>query len=931
MMYIKKKIFSKLFFISTLFFLISFLFVGEVSALKNCSWNPSYIRYICTGSGSGRYCSPGSYSCTRGCCDYGTGGGGGGGGGCSNSCPVTAAAKASPWVEGTAPASYIASCKSTTSKTGKTSSCGSCSSTRNWYLPNLPSTPPPLANGVQYCLNGNCQNLSVDSANPTVVARPESGDNIRLKVITGAKDPDAREWRYWWRLNNSSISAPWTCASTNNGTVNTSIPASDNDLCQKNDTNNTTINLANTLIEGDNYYVAYNTGWLRSCTNTPLYQADPGGVGALRAYFYVDYSPTEVGGSSDSSVSGTEVDTDNGPSCSDNNPFEFKIRYQDLDGFEELEQLGFWVDDSSPTFANMRNSIRGKVVKNGSTWEAFGTSCDSSGNNCSWDVAGSAVPLATQNICTIPGDWSDYAFPNVLCTSPVGSWTVLDIVEIGLTDLEVTYKVWINEDIGTDLKVYGKSWDIHGVSVPWDDLMDRTLDLNGPTTTMVSPLRVVNNTVAELEWSVVDGVSGVADVYGKASLHTSGLVDGPINDVTSGVNGYDIRIDPDDRTTGVDDLWHYTASPVGSSPFIGTEEIDFLTNEGNQIAFGADSVDVACNLVESPDTVQVLDDPWFITRGGNVYSSFGALSPSHAISGTGVLSTLTPESSLWSSPFRFTTEDPNTGTNDVAPSTELFLIGGGVWNFPSKVTNPAIGFGLIGRVDRNGGSPVYDSMYSSITSNYSLGVNILTLGSNSIDTSVIDKSSDLAGCSAASLCLYTVSGDLEILTSPSSTPFTCDKPTVFMVSGDILLEPNILKGSGPKDGCMFVSGSDITVATGMDQIIDAGCNSGTLENAELCYPPYDLLEGFLLADGHIILEEDVPSLLYEGLLIHGSVLALGGNDADPSIHWSRSLKLINNPRFPSLVVHYDPVYLDIGKDVFRFDYPAYVVDVGYKP
>jgi hypothetical protein len=830
---------------------------------------------------------------------------------CSKSCPCTAANKSAPWIRGTAPSGYIAACKARTSCSGKERDCGSCSSSKSWYLPNLPTLPPAAPNQIQYC-NGSCITLSVDSSNPTMVAPPVSADTARFRVSPGTLPTGARAWRFDWKLN--FLGDGYNCS------------GNPKDDCQTGDTDIYSRNFSTQFAPGgDPYSIKYNSGIIRSCTNTPLYETT-----GLRAYVKFDYIPTEVSGSSGSSVSGTETDTDNGPSCSDNNPFEFKIRYQDLDGNQDLRELSFWIDDRAPNSNQMRNSIHGKIVKNGGTWEAVGYSCDSSGNNCSWDVEGSAVPLATQNICVTSGDWSDYAYSNVLCTSPVGSWTALDIQPDGLNDIVVTYKVWINEDIGTDLKVYGRSKDSFDVSGPWTDLMDRTLDLTGPTTTMVEPLRVINNTVAELEWSVTDGVSGVADTYGKASLHTSGLVDGPITDITSGINDYDIRIDLDDRTVGTDDLWHYTASPVGRIVFTGTEEIDFLTNEGNQISFGADSVDVACNMTESPATVQVLDDPWFITRGGNVYSSLGALSPSHSISGTGVLSTLTPEVDLWSSPFRFATEDPNTGDNDIAPSTELFSIGDGVWNFPSQVTNPAIGFGLIGHVDRNGSSPMYVSMYESIASDYGQGISLLTLG-NSVDTSTESNSSDLASCSSAETCLFTVSGDLEIITTTSSTPFTCDKPTVFMVSGDIILEPNILKGTGPNDGCMFVSGGDITVATGMDQAIDSGCNSGTLEDAEVCYPPYDLLEGFLLADGHITLEEDAPSLLYEGLLVHGSIVALGGNASDPSIHWSRSLKLLNNPRFPSVVVHYDPVYLGLSKSVFTFDYPAYVVDVGYKP
>jgi hypothetical protein len=876
---------------------------------------------------------PGSYNCCRGGCSWHRNCGGGPS--CGNTCPVTAPSKSAPWSEGTAPVGYIASCKATTSASGTTSTCAGCSNTRYWYLPNLPTTPPPVADKVQYCLNGSCEDLSQDSNNPTVVARPEAGDVIRLKVITGNLDPNARDWRYWWRLNNTSIVAPWSCTSTDNGSVNTSIPASDNDLCQKNDVNNTTIDLSSTLIEGDNYYVAYNTGWLRSCTNDPLYQANAGsGSGAVRGYFYVNYTPTEVGGSSSSSVSGTEDDIDNGPSCSDNNPFEFTIRYQDLDGYEELEELGFWIDDSAPDSQKMKNSIHGKIIKNGLNWEALGFSCDSNGNNCSWDVTGSEVPLLSKNICITSGDWSDHVYPNdPLCTSPVGSWTVLDVEQDGLTDLIVTYKVWINEDIGEDLKVYGKSWDIHEISGPWTDLMNRTLDLVPPVTTL-SSMTVVNNTRLRFSWTVVDGISGALDTYGRAYLHTSGLVDGPINDITSGVNGYDIRIDPGTRTVGTGDLWHYTASPLGISPFSGEEEIDILTNEGNQIAVGADSVDVACNMASSTqDVIQNLDDPWFVTRGGHFFSYLSSTSPSRSISGSGPLSTLTPEVGLWSSPFRFATEDPATGINDIAPSTELFSIGEGTWDFDniSILDNPARGFGLVGYSDRRNRDSMYASMYQSISSDYSQGVNILAVPGNIIDTSSESNSSDIVGCSAAEICLFEVSGNLEIITSASSTPFTCDKPTVFIVSGDILLEPNILKGTGPMDGCMFISGGDITVSTGMEQSINPSCNSGNLDDAELCYPPYDIIEGVLLADGHITLLEDETVLLYEGLLIHGSVLALGGDDNDPSIHWSRSLKLLNNPRFPSFVVHYDPVYLYISKSVFTFDYPAYIVDIGYKP
>jgi len=902
----------------------------------------SNTTHVGSGSSSGSTChiSP-SISCKSWYCSSGIcgskgslyhlnscqiGGSGGPPSTCTNTCPCTASNKSAPWIQGTAPVGYIDSCKATTSCSGKKSNCNHCSSFKSWYKPNLPTTPPPIANKVQYCLNGACVNLSTDSNNPTVVAPAKSGDTIRLKVITGAKDPDARAWRYWWRLNNITISAPWTCPSKDDGSVNVSNPQSDNDVCQKNDTNNTTINLVNTLIVSNTYYVAYNTGWLRTCTEDPLYQANAGPE-AVIGYFRVDNIPTEVGGHSDTTISGTEVDTDNGRSCSDNNPFEFDIIYQDLDGVADFKELGFWVDDKSPSFSQMRNSIRGKIVRSGGSWKARGLSCDVNGLNCSWNVIGSLVPNPLQNICTTSTDWSDYVYPSSSCDSSIGSWTVLDIEELNSTDIKVTYKIWVDGNIGTSLDIYGKSWDTHGASNSWTDLLDRTLDLVAPTTTMVSPLRVVNNTEAELDWNVVDSLSGVADIYGSARLHTSGLVDGPLSDLTSGVSNY--AIDGSESR----DLWHDSWSTKKTS-VSGTERIDFLTNEGNEISFGGDSVDNACNMAGSLALmVQKLDDPWFISRGGSVYSSAGVVSPSRSISGSGTLSTLTPEVALWSSPFRFATEDPSIAgnVNDIAPSTELFSIGGGSWDFSSSVDNPAIGFGLSGYSDRLNNELMYKSMYESITSDYGSGVPILSLVGNSIDTSVISKSSDLKDCASSNICLYTVSGNLEILTTSSPTPFTCDKPTVFVVSGDILLEPDIIKGTGSKDGCMFIAGGNITVDTGMVQDVNPNCNSGTLDDAEICYPPYDLIEGFLMADGHIILDEDFSSLLYEGLLVHGSLIAFGGNISDSSIYWSRTLKLLNNPRFPSLVIHHDPVYLDLAKSVFIFDYPAYVVDIGYKP
>ena len=147
--------------------------------------------------------------------------------------------------------------------------------------------------------------------------------------------------------------------------------------------------------------------------------------------------------------------------------------------------------------------------------------------------------------------------------------------------------------------------------------------------------------------------------------------------------------------------------------------------------------------------------------------------------------------------------------------------------------------------------------------------------------------------------------------------FSCDTRMLFMTSEDITIEPD-LKNSNSTNACLFLSGGDITI------------EEGTYASEGETEPKYDVLEGFLIADGTINIETgDAGKSVKDGLQINGGTVAFGGTVK--SIVITRDMKLADKLKYPIVAVHADVRYGKVALKFFGPEISIYKQEVGYKP
>jgi hypothetical protein len=842
---------------------------------------------------------------------------------CTDTCGCTPSSPGAEWIEGNAPANYIPACVNSTSCDGKRTDCSSCGQTKYWYKPNPMLAAPSSPINYEYCINGSCTTLSNDPNNPTIFNLPTTADNVFIRTNTPTVPELGRGLRYKYQLNNLSDGFnPSTCG---NGT--TGFPY---DRCQTDIEDRRTWGIANLVntagLDNPSYSIKFNNGVLLNCTADVIYENSN-----IVGYFKYNKPPIVKSISKLVSLSGTETDSDNATTCSDNNPFTFTITYSDPDGNAELSAMRFWIDTQTPSASRVNRSIHAEATQVSNSIRLTGMTCNSNGTGCGWNLHNPNYN-SERSLIMVGSGFRDLLPGQAGADNPIGSATITDIVRPNSTDIQVTFKVWIDDDISNpadnSVKLYAKAVDIWGLQTSWPEMDSHIIDFDPPVITMPSDFTIIGGNSVRVDWSVTDAISGVSDVWGHADYLSNppGSVSGPISHLSpTGTKNY--RIDDPTETRP---LWRYSGNPVVS----GQEEIDLQLNIGNIIGFKLDAVDRACNLRTSPTTNQSLGDAWLTSKGGNVYSAGGTDINPRAVSDDGFF--LTRDNSLWDGAFRVKLDDPNTVTipgkfNDIAPSTGFYSVGVNSIEYPSAIDNPSLGFALINYSNSKLSKPLYNELFENSNKLYGVDVAIVDIGSIDINTGSMSQSSQIPGCEqSGKKCLVRVNGNLSIQTQIANKPFVCDKPTVFLVSENVNLQPNILKGTDPMDGCMVLAKGTVSINTGQNQLLNPLCNTSAITNSSICYPAYDILELFIYTDGEIIINDDPRPLLSEGLLVRGSLLAIGEGTNPPAIKWGRTLQLVGNGRFPSIVAHYDPVYLGISRGIFYFDFPAYSVDVGYK-
>ena len=156
-------------------------------------------------------------------------------------------------------------------------------------------------------------------------------------------------------------------------------------------------------------------------------------------------------------------------------------------------------------------------------------------------------------------------------------------------------------------------------------------------------------------------------------------------------------------------------------------------------------------------------------------------------------------------------------------------------------------------------------------------------------------------------------GDIEI---PSG--YVCDRKTLFISEGDIIINPDVVSEGEGIEGCIFLAKDKIIVNGGGFK-----SNSGVVE--------YDYIEGFLIAEDQIVINiADEDRVVRDGLEIKGGLVAFGRDSLDsPALVINRSLRLFNYSN-PTLAMIWNVKYAKLSEVFFGKEASIYKQEVGFK-
>jgi len=176
-------------------------------------------------------------------------------------------------------------------------------------------------------------------------------------------------------------------------------------------------------------------------------------------------------------------------------------------------------------------------------------------------------------------------------------------------------------------------------------------------------------------------------------------------------------------------------------------------------------------------------------------------------------------------------------------------------------------------------------------------------------------------CNNEPYCMFEYTGDLEV-----KGDAICDNRSVIFVGGNLTIDTPLKNTNdnqlSNKNGCIFVVRRDVTVQKG--------------ENMSSTGLGYDIVHGYMLADGQIIIEDESDKRLLpntdpiiDGVYINGGLSS--SYKEDVGIVINRYLRVEEKLTYPVLVIDYHPKYGVIAEKFFGRKSTVKAVEIGVKP
>lgn len=348
----------------------------------------------------------------------------------------------------------------------------------------------------------------------------------------------------------------------------------------------------------------------------------------VASFSITNQAPSFVALSPSSGISGTNTDTDNGPStiCQDYNPVIFTARYRDPDGCEDINDVYYWIDGQYPSVTQLHSSAHGRLYSpdpslDSPVWRLYGIRyrsdiCTDPANlSCyRWDLYGGTSPRnagpCSPTTSTYHSDYMDSVIcPELTGTTPVG-WGAPSVTcsTLNSTDLLVQWRVYFKKDsIGNTLNFYGSVSDRSGASSgSWIDRGDWKLDFTLPSATTKSA-HVIGDSALSVrvyqsasDQSTYD--SGLDYILNRGYAYTT-----PEGDRIPSATGW-TEILPVNLNAAP--LWPTTGEDVtGPYPIPG----------GSVVETTISALDEACNMRTIQETETTVGQSWIQTYRGYVY------------------------------------------------------------------------------------------------------------------------------------------------------------------------------------------------------------------------------------------------------------------------------------------------------------------------
>jgi len=310
--------------------------------------------------------------------------------------------------------------------------------------------------------------------------------------------------------------------------------------------------------------------------------------------------------------------------------------------------------------------------------------------------------------------------------------------------------------------------------------------------------------------------------------------------------------------------------------------------------------DDAGNISSENISINIAD--WFATAGGVAYSAGGSNFSTKDILVDGVLDSDLP----------YPSSNPGLSLDKADSSSELWAEG--VSDDPDALVKSLISKSY--NITRYLGYKLTTGGY------YDYLKKEYEMNKKNIDNleEVSPESSDLSGslkgiCNNQPYCMFEYTGDLNIWGD-----VICDNRSLIFVGGKLTIETPLRNTNdnqlSNKNGCIFVVKDDVIVQKG--------------ENMSSTSLGYDIVHGYILADGVITIDDERPKDgIIDGVYINGGLSSSykGGT----SIMINRYLRVEEKFTYPVLVIDYHPKYGVIAEKFFGRKGTIQAVEIGVKP